>query len=447
MYGTNTLLQYIRNRKPIDVLFFVEHVDRELQVAQELARRLQRQGRSVVILQSRLHIPLVGLISTYKVPIQVCIYPSVVNLKESVLYQALSPVPSHVDLHWEQLLYAPGKLTKRPRGDALDSKFYHIAWDAGFKDYLTSNGVQESQVVVTGNPAMAVLYHMAKDREHYRQKFALDFSLDSERLWIFLPMNYSWAFFSEKDLQYRRKLGYPEQVLAEFPKYAQKCFRKFVVFVQELAQQEAYQIIIRPHPGVTQEQYVERFYEITRRAELPSNVRITHSRSAREWLVASDIVGSSWSTVAYDAYRLGKPAFLFTPYPRPEWLEVDWYKKLVEVRDFRDFQEKWGEMRHRAPAEEVAFHREALERLENFLLGLTAEAQYGVPKSLASMSFQLKKMWGRRIIVALMMRMMVPRRIHRILFPKWRLMERDYMTPQIFLPEISGESVGKDLKN
>lgn len=30
-------------------------------------------------------------------------------------------------------------------------------------------------------------------------------------------------------------------------------------------------------------------------------------------IVASDIVGSSWSTSVWDAYNVGKPVLLFTP--------------------------------------------------------------------------------------------------------------------------------------
>lgn len=395
----------------------------------------KQKGRSSLILQSRLHIPIVALLSWYRIPVRVCVYPAAVNVEESIVYRIFSSVPVHVDLHWEQLLYKPGKLTKRPKGDTLSAKFYHVAWDVHFEEYLLQNGVQKQQIIVTGNPSLALLHQMAKNRERYRRKLALDFSLNPEHSWLFFPMNYAWAFLSPEDIEYRRRLGYPEQILMEFPEYTRKCFQKFVEFIQDLAQNTSHQIIIRPHPSVTQEQYLERFYEITGATQLPSNVLITHELSAREWVVASDIVGSSWSTVAYDAFRIGKPAFLFTPYPWPDWLEVEWYKKLVGVKDFRDFQEKYKKiLQHKASDEEITCHNEALDRLESFLLEKTANDMYGIPRSFREVPFRIKKLWIRKTIAALLMRAMLPYRVHRVLIPRWRSLERDYMTPQIFLP-------------
>lgn len=67
---------------------------------------------------------------------------------------------------------------------------------------------------------------------------------------------------------------------------------------------------MRPHPSITEDDYKKVFDEII--GYIPKNIYLNKAHSIREWIVASDIVGSSWSTSVWDA-------FLFK---RPEWLDV-----------------------------------------------------------------------------------------------------------------------------
>ena len=59
--------------------------------------------------------------------------------------------------------------------------------------------------------------------------------------------------------------------------------------------------------------------------------------SVREWIVSSDIVGSSWSTSVWDAYNLGIPSFLFTPIERPEFLNTWWNDKVLNINNFSQY--------------------------------------------------------------------------------------------------------------
>ncbi len=417
----------------IDVLIFVEHVDRELEIARQIARRIQSSGNTVAILHSRLDIPVLSLLALRQIPIKVGIYPSAVLPEKSVIYHTLRSIPCHIDLHWEQLLYKPGKETKRPRGVALSDSFYHIAWDEAFADFLRAGGVSRTNIIITGNPAFEILLQLREKQQEYKKQLAEEFGLSSQSTWLFLPMNYAWAFLSQKDLQYRKQLGYSQAILQEFPQYAKQCFKAFVHFVLCIKEKFNYNIIVRPHPSVTAQQYEEAFLKISGLQRLPEGILITHQKSAREWVAASDIVGSSWSTVAYDAFRIGKPAFLFTPHPRPEWLEVPWYQELIEVRSCEDFEDKYPEIIKRRYSGDINSHIGALERLSTFVLELVRDNK----EKTGCVSFpsdqSMKRMWMRKWVASVMMRTMIPLKLHRIFFSRWMALERDLMVPEVYV--------------
>ena len=109
-------------------------------------------------------------------------------------------------------------------------------------------------------------------------------------------------------------------------------------------------IIIRPHPSIGVESYIDLFN--VRVGRVPENVRLTKCYTIREWIVASDVIGSSWSTSVWDAHLIGKPGFLFTPYSRPEWLDV-WWNEDVPNFDHLSAQEIMSLLKNKRSADNV----------------------------------------------------------------------------------------------
>lgn len=313
--------------KNVDVIFFVEHKDRELESIKKIAERLHEKGISSVILSEYFHLQYLFY---YKA--KVFVFPYLLNKNDwpvNFIYATYGNTVSYINMNWEQLISKVNEEYKKPQDDFVRKKVHHIAWSKDFKNYLLRYGVHKDKIEITGNPANEILASLLHHKETWKHKLSKEFNLDERKKWIFLPMNYGWAFASDTLINAKILKGYPAHIAWEYRTYSQKCLKEFIYFIDTLSQEYDYELIIRPHPSITIDNYIEVFKE--QLGYVPVSVTLNKAYSIREWVISVDTVGSSWSTSVWDAYNIGKDVFLFTPYARPEWLDVWWNEKVLNV--------------------------------------------------------------------------------------------------------------------
>lgn len=319
--------------KSVDIIFFVEHKDRELETIRRLANYLNKKGKSVLILSIYYH-----LYYLYIYRASIYIFPYLIEKKDwpvQAVFERYKESVLYVNLNWEQLLFPVNIEYKKPKDTFVKDTVRHIAWSDEFKQYLHDNDVRLENITVSkGNPANTLLLEESVQGKKWRKKLAELYFLSEKKKWLFLPMNYAWAFSSDEVIRVKIAKGYPEDKAWKHREYAQKCLKAFVVSIDRLAEEQDYIIIIRPHPSITEEDYINVFKEHA--GGVHPSITISKAYSIREWIIASDIIGSSWSTSVWDAFNIGKPVFLYTPYKRPEWLEVWWNEKVKNIQDFNN---------------------------------------------------------------------------------------------------------------
>jgi len=318
-----------------DVIFWVEHKDRELDSYKEVARILkEKYNLNSLIISNFFHSYYLWL---YKP--RLIIWNNLTNnmgwpdgfiwnlYKENIIY---------VSHRWEQLLFPVNYKFKAPKNDFEKTVVKFFVWNDDFKHYLISNGVKEKNIFVVGNIANNLLFNMRDKKIFFREKLANEFNLDKNKQWLFLPMNYNWAFFSDDMVKKRINSGYDEKIAWEYREYAKKSLKEFIFFIDEISKKYDYEIIIRPHPSITEDDYINIFKYML--GYVPKKITLNKSYSIREWIIASDIIGSSWSTSVWDAYQIGKKAFYFTPFQRPEWLDTFWMNEVINIKNIKEFE-------------------------------------------------------------------------------------------------------------
>jgi len=321
-------------QKEVDIIFFIEHKDRELESIKLIAKELEEKGKKVLILSVYFHVYYLYL---YKA--KVFVFPYLINKNDwpvSIVYKMYGDNIKYINMNWEQLLFPINIEYKKPQDSFVKSIVSHISWSEDFKQYLINYGVEKNHISVTGNPANEVLYKLLNNQKTLRKTLSTKFNLDENKKWLFLPMNYAWAFSSDDLIKAKIKNGYPTDKAWKHREYARKCLEKFIYFVDDISKKYNYEIIIRPHPSITEDDYKKVFNQYL--GYVPKNIILNKSYSIREWIISSDIIGSSWSTSVWDAYNIGKSVFLFTPYKRPEWLEVWWNSEVVNIDKFDESQ-------------------------------------------------------------------------------------------------------------
>jgi len=323
-----------RDKFDVDVLLFLEHKDRELEVIIEIAKILKYDyGLSVAIasaLYDRINAPLL-------------VSPKVVVFHS---YGALVPIVhamygdqvTYVNLNWEQMLSTINKRLKKPRSQFSKSVLKHCAWGQNFKAFLKESGVKEENIYVTGKPSITLLRRRALTYLETRDALAERFGLDKKLRWLFFPMTCLHAFFDDYHVRSFINDEIDEKTAFARREYVSSTLNiiiKWIVFLEKEIKNKNIIIIMRPHPAVSISQYEERFKKVA--GYIPSYVYMYKDLTAHEWLIASDACYTNYSSLALDAYSIGKPAYLLEPKPFPDFLKYEWFNAFSRLMTFEDF--------------------------------------------------------------------------------------------------------------
>ena len=152
--------------------------------------------------------------------------------------------------------------------------------------------------------------------------------LDPGKQWIFYPDNYGWAFRPDHAFAKLVALGADHGTIEELRRFHSKSFAIAMTWLQQIAASGDAVVVLRPRPATS---------EAVFQAHLAAAVgamrasRVVKAGSVREWILASDIIVSSYSTTLIEAALAGKPAVMLQPTPPSERLVADWHALTAPV--------------------------------------------------------------------------------------------------------------------
>ena len=329
----------ISSARNVDVLFLIEHEDREGGVVNRMQEELNKYGVSSAKMSINFHLHLLTKVRT-----KLIVVPYAISSSEgltALIYTNKSVRTGKIkvlSLNWEQYLSKANYAFKKPQDSIIKNMVYHVAWDQNYKLFLENNGVKESNIKITGNPSHQVLVDLTCNYtvSQVKQKIGLPRNFKKT---IFLPMNYGWAFMSDEVINYKVSRGYQRDVALTYRDYTRSCIRSFCHFIDDASSTDVDTLfVIRPHPSISVEQYYDVFEKEAPGVKDRNNVIVSKDFSIREWIFVSDYVGSSWSTSIIDAIILDKEVFLYTPEKRPEFLDVEWNNLVPNISSYSDIK-------------------------------------------------------------------------------------------------------------
>jgi surface carbohydrate biosynthesis protein len=362
--------------KRIDVLWLIEHIAREMDVA--CAVKCLAEARYGLGIEIR-HIYLHASENMEKYQPKVVALPFLYNAKDLAIDDYVRRWPSSIffDLAWEEIFYKGHLKMKAPADDFSRHMVIHQAWGDFFKRYLVQNGVEESNVFLNGNPAYQLYQNPYNNYYKDKNWLAEKYGLDNKKRWIIIPENYRWAFINDGTINWRVSQGADRNELLGMCEFARDSLYYLLKWCNETAKQGQLEIIFRPKP-VTMLTEMESFFK-ERVAELRSaGLHFIKGESVREWILASDVVISSFSTTLIEAAIAGRPAYMVEPLPISESFSADWYEHVPRIRNETEFQKACLEKAAQGPnpleawAEgEMLANGDPISKLADFLHALT----------------------------------------------------------------------------
>ncbi|NOU51764.1 hypothetical protein HG263_14600 [Pseudoalteromonas sp. JBTF-M23] len=319
----------------VDFLFLVEHEDREMSSVKRLKSELEMKGCSCIILSTEFHAHLFNQFNARNIVFPYAIDDATWPIR--AFKRQKFKKCNFISLNWEQLLSKSNQDFKKPKSRFIQEHFYHLAWEDNFKEFLKDSGSKSDNIRVIGNPLHELLMEDLYNSSLYDGKLRAEFGIEKSSELYFFPMNYGWAFFSDDKIKAKIAMGYDSEVAYEYRDYALRCLNAFTYFITKLcALYPKSTFVVRPHPSISVEQYVEKF--TVNGLTIPVNMVLTKRYTIKEWIAISQVVGSSWSTSVWDAQKVGKKGFLFTPFERPDWLDTFWNKLVINISEPEDFE-------------------------------------------------------------------------------------------------------------
>lgn len=311
------------------IIFYIEHIARELDFAIHSSRILKEQfGIECKIRSITFHSFMM-----YFEKADAYVLPYTLHDKDwpiRLILELNNNIPIIVNLNWEQRLIPSSIKFRAPNNNFVRNNIIQYSWDNEFTQFLRKNSVKSKNILQMGNLNFFLIAQYFQNKMYFKKKVYNHFGFDINKKLLFIPINYAWAFKTKSDLKFAVKKGFTENEVNELTSYASECLNMFVIFINEIIDSKQYNILIRPHPSISTKKYLNLIKE-------SDNLVISKDFSVNSLLSVSSIVVSSWSTTALLSKEIGLPSFLFTPIKRPSSLNSDWHSTILNIKDYVEF--------------------------------------------------------------------------------------------------------------
>jgi surface carbohydrate biosynthesis protein len=322
MFSSAFVKQSQRRMRPIDVLFFIEHVDRELDAATCIVEMLERRFGIAADIRN-FYADMHYCLRRYRPAIVVTPFCYFLDHHPMKDYVAAWPNATFFNMAWEQINYKMNQTVKIPKDSFARERVHHVCWTRQYRDVVANGGASPDRLHVTGNPVMKFYDPPYRAYFKSREELAARHGLDPHRKWVLFPENYRWGFLSQAQMQMFIAQDARSEHLIAARDYCVRSLTALFKWLLELERLDDPLVILRPRPATSSGEMAE-FMKRAAPQGLP-NVRIIKEESAREWILAADHVISSYSTTLIESSLAGKPIHVFSPEPFPEALEDEWY--------------------------------------------------------------------------------------------------------------------------
>ena len=316
----------------VDIVFLYEHAARELDVSCAIAAGLRQKGLDVEVM----HWPTGFPKAVLRLRPKVVVLPFCYTEQSYDALLAYWRTSTFFNITWEQLFYLGNQKAKTPRGQFATQHVIHHAWSKLYESFLKENDIISEYIFLNGQPAYAMYDAPYRDYFPSRQELADQYGLNSSRRWVFFPENYNWAFYSERMLKQFIESGQSLEDVKAMQEFCDLSLKEVLAWCTRVTQ-ENIELIVRPRPSTTKDEFETFAWRIL--PEIPEHLHIIQNESIREWILASDVVVSSYSTSLIEAAVAGKPVYILEPLPIPVSLHVDWHDLLPHVKTEQAFQQ------------------------------------------------------------------------------------------------------------
>ncbi len=345
----------------IDVLWLVEHVSREMDVACAVKYLAKKHHGVDIHVRSMYHD---AQRTMYLYNPAVVVHPFFYFLKGALAtedYVKTWPEATHFNLAWEQIFYPFHKQLKAPADPYTREHVLHHAWGPFYESFLVKHGVPPDHIFLNGHPAYQLYKEPYCRFFSSRTQLSKQYLLNADSRWVFIPENYRWAFIDEGKIERLTDQGAKREEMLAMRSFCQQSLDALIRWCQRAAKEGNIEIIFRPRPATMTLDMMKYIHGVV--GKNAPHFHIIKNESVREWIEASDCVASSISTSLLEAAVAKKPPYIIEPVPIPPELYCQWYEHVPRLKTEMQFRRMCeGRSVQKATALSAWVNREMLSR-------------------------------------------------------------------------------------
>lgn len=312
----------------IDVLIFVEHKDRELEIACAIGHILETAGMCIAIASS-IYDPMKSLLF---IKPKVIVTPFTGFGKGSVaelFYSVYGNTIKYINLNYEQFISSWKGSYKTSRHPFSKDHQIQLVWGEYFKNELIKHGVCGENIHITGRPSLSLI--KSKYQNCNRREFVDSYPKHENKKICFIALTDGLAFLGDKKIDFIVENGGDRAGLEAHVEYVKKNINSlFKDIIIEANKNTDVLFVMRPHPSLSEQLYIDLFDRL--KLEVPKNVLISKDKNAFWWLAQCEWYVTNYSTLCLEAKVLSKKSFLYEKHKSTN-VENYWYTNTASKID------------------------------------------------------------------------------------------------------------------
>ncbi len=240
-----------------------------------------------------------------------------------------------VNLQYEQVLSQKWEKLghHNPKDEAQNA--LHLCWGEKTEERLKTAGVPLSNLKVLGAPHLDLLrkeYH--KNSKSLRNELGSLFNLDKNKRWTLFLSSFTYANISDSRLKMNEDSAGVK--LESFREIHTNSRDKLLDWFTEILEKDTKNIFIyRPHPDELN------LDSVIQLEEQYSNFRIIRYSAVKDWITASDVIYSWYSTSVVEAHFLDKPYSILRPLVLSESFDSVLLKHATFITEYNEFEKDY----------------------------------------------------------------------------------------------------------
>ncbi|WP_226684801.1 glycosyltransferase family protein [Shewanella indica] len=310
--------------KKIKILFYVEHISREMGVIEEVIKECNLSKDEYAICSTDFFMGISKFIYSPDVVVTPWMY-------SDFCYKKLLSFPfkdkiKHLNLHHEQITNQDRLDALIPSGKAKLGQ--HISWGREFYNNLRNVGVPEKDIFITGSMRLKK-GNVKSSKKTLSESFLGDSQL-AHKTWVLFISSYSWKNMDDKMVAKVENNG--RKNVWEYRDLVLSSYKLTLNWIEEFLKVNPDKVYIyRLHPS---EEKDELLVSMLNRYD---NFKVISELPVSEWIYNADLIDLWISTSLAEVLIMEKPIRVIRPLELPENVEIIGFENLDKVIELSDF--------------------------------------------------------------------------------------------------------------